>query len=501
MSANKFIFWMVLFLLVSCSKEIEVETLPEEQEESEYIRVNTNIIVVGEYGCQSPVTVESSFDKFTIEISDTTWIKLVRDSLQTYWFQIEENDDGQRFGEIRFYGNEKTYKTLKVEQAGNRRGVKAVLVPGDNPYSVKVHVQCNKMLILSYTNESIVTLGCYYGTDSTKLDKGGKYFEFDYRGNDITNNFGHIYPVQLISPGKKLFFRPFYTTPSKIVYGKTKTYVSTEPAISPALYELPLVFHILTNPQIKDSHINDNLIHEIVASTNLLFRGAARDYRVVYTPTDTQISFRVEKIIRYDDAVVIDVINQIGDVKDSSSRFLNSNYQNLMLNPREVINIWIMDDIDVAGKACRPYLIGKGSAPGFNANDDFIEYPPMSMIGNIIANWFVGYDNIKMCTDYTTLAHELGHYLGLHHPFTENGCDVDNDFCDDTPNYNRAEYMTNSNEMFLKRNGCNGESFFSTNVMDYFYSTRIGFTPNQRDRMHHALKYSIFVPPTPLKDW
>ena len=46
-----------------------------------------------------------------------------------------------------------------------------------------------------------------------------------------------------------------------------------------------------------------------------------------------------------------------------------------------------------------------------------------------------------------TIAHEMGHYLGLHHCFTENengdmgdSC-ADTDFCEDTPSYNRIEYQ------------------------------------------------------------
>lgn len=48
-----------------------------------------------------------------------------------------------------------------------------------------------------------------------------------------------------------------------------------------------------------------------------------------------------------------------------------------------------------------------------------------------------------------TLAHELGHYLGLHHVFAEEKNDKgytsiddcqDTDYCEDTPSYNILEY-------------------------------------------------------------
>ena len=45
---------------------------------------------------------------------------------------------------------------------------------------------------------------------------------------------------------------------------------------------------------------------------------------------------------------------------------------------------------------------------------------------------------------YNTLAHELGHYLGLHHAFSEDGDNTDlcedTDYCTDTPTYNITKY-------------------------------------------------------------
>lgn len=111
-----------------------------------------------------------------------------------------------------------------------------------------------------------------------------------------------------------------------------------------------------------------------------------------------------------------------------------------------------------------------------------------------------------------TLAHELGHYLGLHHAFDEDdnaeetgglstAC-IDSDYCPDTPSYNRyayqmmlEEYYKNfSMEAFERENCQTGETFISYNLMDYEISHSDRFTPDQRERMRHVLEYSPLIP-------
>lgn len=111
-----------------------------------------------------------------------------------------------------------------------------------------------------------------------------------------------------------------------------------------------------------------------------------------------------------------------------------------------------------------------------------------------------------------TLAHELGHYLGLHHAFSENdegiydGC-FDSDYCDDTPTYNKVEYdadyaYTAKNDpanftfdYLVKRKNCKtNQTFTSTNIMDYSVSYSDRFTNDQRSRIRHVLTYSPLIP-------
>lgn len=117
-----------------------------------------------------------------------------------------------------------------------------------------------------------------------------------------------------------------------------------------------------------------------------------------------------------------------------------------------------------------------------------------------------------------TLAHELGHFLGLHHVFaetTQNGstepaenCE-DTDFCQDTKSYNKVAYdkalkdtinkHTQNNtplemKYLIKRKNDQGDEWDSDNIMDYSISLSYSFSPNQKERIRQVLYYSPLLP-------
>lgn len=116
-----------------------------------------------------------------------------------------------------------------------------------------------------------------------------------------------------------------------------------------------------------------------------------------------------------------------------------------------------------------------------------------------------------------TLAHELGHYLGLHHVFSEqkgdNGLEPadncnDTDYCTDTKSYNKlaydnwkSTYLQAHEEKkdydmkeLIKRNNDQGDTWNSDNFMDYAISLSYRFTPEQKERMRQVLYYSPLIP-------
>ena len=123
--------------------------------------------------------------------------------------------------------------------------------------------------------------------------------------------------------------------------------------------------------------------------------------------------------------------------------------------------------------------------------------------------------NLNPADVVVTMAHELGHYLGLYHAFTEHEQDGsyqhvdscgDTDYCKDTPPYNRIEYNNyleslignnnnpNTTQMMLSRNSCDGKTFESDNIMDYSLTMGFQITADQKKRIRNVLYYSPLIP-------
>ena len=141
-----------------------------------------------------------------------------------------------------------------------------------------------------------------------------------------------------------------------------------------------------------------------------------------------------------------------------------------------------------------------------------------------LTEWIVATINNKYIYDLTnddeaysvsdigvTLAHELGHFLGLYHAFNQlnNGntnTSQDTDYCTDTPPYNKYQYdirLTNyltfnpaitskSSEAYqtyvMRTNSQTGEEFRSTNIMDYAISDANSFSEQQKERVRYILQ-------------
>ena len=121
-----------------------------------------------------------------------------------------------------------------------------------------------------------------------------------------------------------------------------------------------------------------------------------------------------------------------------------------------------------------------------------------------------------------TLAHELGHYLGLLHTFSEVGCSED-DACSDTPICDYTAYREQVERMIddyirfygedyqrrltleqlALRENCleAGKTYTANKVMDYNYCLSNKLTPQQRMRIRHVLNYVPLVPGPKLVDY
>ena len=105
-----------------------------------------------------------------------------------------------------------------------------------------------------------------------------------------------------------------------------------------------------------------------------------------------------------------------------------------------------------------------------------------------------------------TLAHEMGHYLGLLHSFVD-GKGNFGDYCDDTPDYCVNGYETFLSELdetfpynddnyrkVIQRVALNGRVFIADNIMDYEFGYLDRFTLEQRKRVRTVLENAWLLP-------
>ena len=243
-------------------------------------------------------------------------------------------------------------------------------------------------------------------------------------------------------------------------------------------YELPVVFHVLY----KDA--NDALqnpkqtrLSLIIDSVNALYKRNGMNITFKMA-TDDENGRKLEEP---------GVIRHPVDFDDyDSNDFLqkNSKYAEYTQNLRKFINF------NGVRRFTNPW--------GICINNIFIDQSQ---------KW--GYVNPNCA--WSTLAHELGHYIGLFHTFSEEDCEG-TDYCSDTKSCNYQAYMktiedflkglSDQEKLFLTsfydlppRTECQtGEDYYADNIMDYIYTLCSNISKEQRARTRHVLNYCPLMP-------
>ena len=245
-------------------------------------------------------------------------------------------------------------------------------------------------------------------------------------------------------------------------------------------YVLPIVVHIVHNN--GPENINDVQVSDLVAQLNDAFANTNE-----YTSSegiDTEIMFCLAQ--RDEDGEDFTGIVRHETIYTDMSIFAGFDYvQGLIIDPSQYINIQIVSN------AC------------LGSNCDVAGFAGGSRI-------VIEYDAITGAVpNISTLAHEMGHYLGLKHTFhngcQNNDCLADGDKVCDTPPDNRT-----FDHCFFEVNSCNSDEDDSSinnpfrsvalgglgdqddqhsNYMDYnFRECRENFTQGQADRMHFFIE-------------
>lgn len=290
-------------------------------------------------------------------------------------------------------------------------------------------------------------------------------------------------------------------------------------------YNLPVIFHVLYKDKTAPlQYVSAKRLSDILDKVNKLYKGTGNnvDMSLTFTLAETNPDGETlpdpgVEYVQWTESYPIDCNTFMQD--DSKK------YVKFIWDPNRYINVMVYNfttdesNSTILGISHLPFstkgntfLEGLSSVEYTYLSLSNLRFPYCASINSLYIN-AQSTENLYNSADITvTVAHELGHYLGLHHVFYEgtednmDGCE-DTDYCEDTPSYNKYEYDAdyiwavsgnvpedNLYSYLVKRTNCSNIQFISYNIMDYAVSYSNQFTQDQRNRIRHVLTYSPLIP-------
>lgn len=259
-----------------------------------------------------------------------------------------------------------------------------------------------------------------------------------------------------------------------------------EPEPGVDVVQLPVVVHIIHNGEEIGTgpNLSEERIQRQIEILNEDFRRKAgtRGHNEHPDGTDSKIEFVLAK--SDPESNIFGGINRIDATQWDVENLGNSpnHYaQYIYWDPNKYINVWTVPLAEEMG------CIYLGSATGPETDlpgSQLIPIPKEGDAEGLLINWMhFGESNIACHARYgRTLTHEMGHYLGLLHPWGKRDCES-NDYCDDTPAVDDAVYGS------VPFEGCEGIPIMIGNYMNYSHDVVMNiFTNDQVNRMHYVLK-------------
>lgn len=321
------------------------------------------------------------------------------------------------------------------------------------------------------------------------------------------------------------------------------------------VYHLPVIFHVLykdANAVDKDKNKSQYIpyarLKTILDNVNDLYEGQLYHFNYDNSGNSENIHVQFE-LAKYDETGKVlatpgvEYIKYSGEYPIDCNAFMKQKKgkNKIIWDPNEYINVMVYNfketskDGIVLGISNLPYKVNglpqldgleKSNKTSLNKNNIGFEYCVSlnSLYAYSESTRYTLADHGERGYQYSsadvnvTLAHELGHYLGLHHVFAEttNGDETepadnseDTDFCTDTKSYNKKKYdlalqdtITKHKQdgsalevkYLIKRKNDKDETWDSDNIMDYAISLSYRFTPEQKNRMRQVLYYSPLMP-------
>ncbi len=227
---------------------------------------------------------------------------------------------------------------------------------------------------------------------------------------------------------------------------------------------IPIVFHIMYDD--KESNVSKERVLETLETLNRDFQkknADTADVRPVFSDriAELDIEFRLAQVDPDGNRT-----NGINRVQTSLTNNAGDNVKDLVQwDPDSYLNVWSVANISRGGSG---QVSAYANFPWMGRDDD----------GIVVLSSNLEYDD-------RTMTHEVGHYLGLFHPF-QGGCTSQNDRVDDTPpieQRNGIQRCNNVNTCDYTSNPA-GKDFpdMETNYMDYT-TCGAAFTEGQKSRM------------------
>lgn len=310
--------------------------------------------------------------------------------------------------------------------------------------------------------------------------------------------------------------------------GKKQEISVSQPAFTGDLdtydYHLPVVFHVMYHNK-SDKKQNPDKSHftKILDAVNKLYAANANNMNM-------HIVFEMAKYD--DDGEELEepgiIRKQVDFSEYDASEFLqDKDYADDVLNLKKYINIFVFrfaqpsSDVTTLGLTTLPIVPTAYPLESLVNTDAANEYAYLTTpfgvcINNEAIDEWQDEKTVNPRYIVTTVAHEIGHYIGLLHTFSEIECEED-DGCEDTPisDYNNyIEYITDyiakqqaagkkiTIEEVATRTDCKtGKEFIADNILDYAYTIGDVFTADQKKRTRHVLKYGALTPGPKLIDY
>lgn len=295
-------------------------------------------------------------------------------------------------------------------------------------------------------------------------------------------------------------------------------------------YQLPIVFHVLYQDETdRLQYIPAAQLASVLKRVNDFYAGKTL-FQGGSAQTNMSVQFYLAKKDENGKTLQTPGVDyvRVQNVEIDCEKFMSDEglpYQRHLWNPNRYINVFLyhfaeIQDGEILGISHLPYNVkNENELVGLNeVKQSYIQKENLRYIHCVSLNSKYAYEQTAeyySAEDFAvTMAHELGHYLGLHHAFDEDDqgnlastC-IDSDYCKDTPSYNRNAYLSDLEwklsqdkeqkltlSDLVKRQNCKtGLEFSSYNIMDYMYSYADRFTNDQRTRILHVLQYSPLLP-------